>query len=272
MQAKKEHFDVKLITGQELSVRPSELSVRLSGDMLSVCLRDLSPVAPPGCSTGEGAGHLEWETGSEWSEESECSQSFCCHTCTFESIVKVYTVAARPNWLEELQGSGFIVDGNRIITNAHCVADEVHIMVRKHGDRRKYFARVVAVGNECDLALLTIDSQEFWKDTQPLTFGGIPNLQDTVSVVGYPNGKFSLSVGVVSRIELQPYMPGAASLLVIQVDAAIYPGCSGGPAIINKEVVGVVFQCMLAAQGGIGGFIIPVPIILHFLDDVERNV
>ena len=39
-----------------------------------------------------------------------------------------------------------------------------------------------------------------------------------------------------------------------------------------EEVVGVVFQCMLAAQGGIGGFIIPVPIILHFLDDVERNV
>ena len=171
----------------------------------------------------------------------------------------------------ESTGSGFIVDGNRIITNAHCVADQAHVMVRKHGDPRKYSARVVAVGHECDLALLTTDSAEFWEGTQPLTFGGIPNLQDPVAVVGYPTGgdNISVSVGVVSRVEPQQYVHGAASLLAIQIDAAINPGNSGGPAVLNKEVVGVAFQSLEGAENI--GFIIPVPIIQHFLDDVERN-
>lgn len=60
---------------------------------------------------------------------------------TFESIIKVYTVAASPNWFmpwqtkqqRESTGSGFIISGNRIITNAHCVADQAHVIVRKHG-------------------------------------------------------------------------------------------------------------------------------------------
>ena len=144
-------------------------------------------------------------------------------------------------------------------------------MVRKHGDPRKYSARVVAVGHECDLALLTTDSAEFWEGTQPLTFGGIPNLQDPVAVVGYPTGgdNISVSVGVVSRVEPQQYVHGAASLLAIQIDAAINPGNSGGPAVLNKEVVGVAFQSLEGAENI--GFIIPVPIIQHFLDDVERN-
>lgn len=78
-----------------------------------------------------------------------------CHQ-SIESIIKVYTVAASPNWFmpwqtkqqRESTGSGFIVEGNRIITNAHCVADQAHVMIRKHGDPKKYSARVVAVGHE----------------------------------------------------------------------------------------------------------------------------
>jgi S1-C subfamily serine protease len=134
-------------------------------------------------------------------------------TQAFESIIKVYTVAASPNWFmpwqtkqqRESTGSGFIVSGKRIITNAHCVADQAHVIVRKHGDPKKYTARVVAVGHECDLALLTTDAPEFWEGTTPLELGGIPNLQDPVAVVGYPTGgdNISVSVGVVSRVEPQ---------------------------------------------------------------------
>lgn len=91
---------------------------------------------------------------------------------------------------------------------------------------------------QCDLALLTTDSTEFWENTEPLKLGGIPNLQDPVAVVGYPTGgdNISVSVGVVSRVEPQQYVHGAASLLAIQIDAAINPGNSGGPAIMNHEV------------------------------------
>ena len=188
-------------------------------------------------------------------------------------------MAASPNWFmpwqtkqqRESTGSGFIVEGKRIITNAHCVADQAHVMVRKHGDPRKYSAKVVAVGHECDLAVLTTDSEEFWEGTVPLRLGGIPNLQDPVAVVGYPTGgdNMSVSVGVVSRVEPQQYVHGATSLLAIQIDAAINPGNSGGPAIMNNEVVGVAFQSLDGAENI--GFIIPVPIITHFLQDVERS-
>ena len=41
-------------------------------------------------------------------------------------------------------------------------------MIRKHGDPTKYTARVLAVGHECDLALLTTDAEEFWEGTLPL--------------------------------------------------------------------------------------------------------
>jgi len=171
----------------------------------------------------------------------------------------------------ESTGSGFIIEGRRIITNAHCVADQSHVTVRKHGDPTKYTARVVAVGHECDLAVLTTDSDEFWASTQPLQFGGIPELQDPVAVVGYPTGgdNISVSVGVVSRVEPQQYVHGATSLLAIQIDAAINPGNSGGPAMMSNRVVGVAFQSLEGAENI--GFIIPVPIIQHFLEDVKRN-
>lgn len=73
------------------------------------------------------------------------------------------------------------------------------------GDPKKYTARVIAVGHECDLALLTTDAPEFWEGTTALELGGIPNLQDPVAVVGYPTGgdNISVSVGVVSRVEPQ---------------------------------------------------------------------
>jgi len=89
--------------------------------------------------------------------------------------------------------------------------------------------------------------------------------------VGYPTGgdNISVSVGVVSRVEPQQYVHGATSLLAIQIDAAINPGNSGGPAIMNNEVVGVAFQSLDGAENI--GFIIPVPIIQHFLEDVRRN-
>jgi len=59
-------------------------------------------------------------------------------------------------------------------------------------------------------------------------------------------------------------------LLAIQIDAAINPGNSGGPALDDKNrVVGVAFQALQGADNI--GYIIPVPIINHFLEDYMRN-
>ena len=84
--------------------------------------------------------------------------------------------------------AGFVIPGRRIVTNAHVVADHTFVLVRKHGSPTKYKAEVQAVGHECDLALLTVESEEFWDGVNSLELGDIPFLQEAVAVVGYPQG------------------------------------------------------------------------------------
>lgn len=84
--------------------------------------------------------------------------------------------------------SGFVISGRRILTNAHVVADHTFVLVRKHGSPTKYRAHVQAVGHECDLAILVVENEEFWEGMNCLELGDIPFLQESVAVVGYPQG------------------------------------------------------------------------------------
>jgi S1-C subfamily serine protease len=81
-----------------------------------------------------------------------------------------------------------VIAGQRILTNAHVVANQTFVLVRKHGTSTKYRAEVEAVGHECDLALLKVPNEDFWEGMDPLEFGEIPQLQEQVAVVGYPQG------------------------------------------------------------------------------------
>eukprot|EP00899_Mesostigma_viride_P010039 jgi/Mesvir1/19036/Mv12800-RA.1 len=196
-----------------------------------------------------------------------------------QSVVKLFVTSTSPNyampWQMKYQtkstASGFVIAGRRIITNAHAVSHQMLIMVRKHGHARKYIARVLACGAECDLALLTVNEEEFWDDIEHLELGDVPHLQEVVTVVGYPTGGDSVSVtkGVVSRLNLQQYSHASFHLLAIQIDAAINAGNSGGPALQGEKVAGVAFETLLDAENI--GYIIPVPVIEHFLRDVDNN-
>lgn len=77
--------------------------------------------------------------------------------------------------------------------------------MKRRGDDQKFLARVLALGVDCDMALLTVDDDAFWEGVEPLEFGPLPRLQDNVAVVGYPIGgdSISVTVGVVSRIEVR---------------------------------------------------------------------
>ncbi|KYR00305.1 hypothetical protein DLAC_03474 [Tieghemostelium lacteum] len=196
-----------------------------------------------------------------------------------DPIIKVFSVLTSPNhfipWQmkpqREVTGSGFAISGRRILTNAHVVADQTSIMLAKFGNANKYAARVIASAHEYDLALLTVDDEEFWRDLPALEFGDIPDLQDLITVIGFPTGGSNICVtqGVVSRIDLQPYAHSETKLLSIQIDAAINPGNSGGPALKDGKVVGIAFQNLVGASSV--GFIIPVPVINRFLRDIEMN-
>ncbi|MCH9741213.1 MAG: S1C family serine protease, partial [Epsilonproteobacteria bacterium] len=195
------------------------------------------------------------------------------------SIVKIYTVSKHPNYLEpwnsttkRSNGSGSIISGNRILTNAHVVANETFLEVKKYGDTKRYQAKVLEVSHETDLALLEVEDKNFFNDTKPLSFGKLPKIQDKVTVYGYPMGgnTISVSTGIVSRIEHNLYAHSRQSFLSIQIDAAINPGNSGGPTISEGKIVGVVMQGITFSQNI--GYMVPVDVIQHFLKDVEDGV
>jgi S1-C subfamily serine protease len=164
------------------------------------------------------------------------------------------------------------ISGKRIMTNAHVVSNATFITVVKEGDPTPWEARVLHVAHDCDLAILGVYDEKFFEGTKPLEFGGIPALESTVSAYGYPIGgdRLSVTTGVVSRIDFQPYSHSEVdSHLAIQIDAAINPGNSGGPVMQNGKVVGVAFQGFSGAVAQNVGYMIPTPVVRRFLQDVE---
>ena len=78
--------------------------------------------------------------------------------------------------------------------------------------------------------------------------------------------------GVVSRLEVTPYAHVSAELLGVQIDAAINSGNSGGPAFNGEgECVGIAFQSMKSEDADGIGYVIPTPVIDHFISDYEKN-
>ncbi|CAN6845374.1 unnamed protein product [Brassica oleracea] len=168
----------------------------------------------------------------------------------------------------------FMIGDGKLLTNAHCVEHDTQVKVKRRGDDRKYVAKVLVRGVDCDIALLSVESEDFWKGAEPLRLGHLPRLQDSVTVVGYPLGGDTISVtkGVVSRIEVTSYAHGSSDLLGIQIDAAINPGNSGGPAFNDQgECIGVAFQVYRSEETENIGYVIPTTVVSHFLTDYERN-
>ena len=196
-------------------------------------------------------------------------------------VVKVFSTMVKPHYSmpwqmcheEKSTASGFVIEGRRILTNAHAVAYYSSVRVRKYGDARKATAHVVAMGHDCDLALLEVHDSWFWEGLEgaELPFGDLPELQADVTVVGFPLGGDNISVtsGVISRMDYLDYVHGSEKLLAIQIDAAINAGNSGGPAFHAERVVGVAFQAL--DEGENIGYIIPLEVVRHFLREVDRS-
>ncbi|KNA12643.1 hypothetical protein SOVF_124150 isoform A [Spinacia oleracea] len=198
------------------------------------------------------------------------------------AVVKVYCTHTAPDyslpWQKQRQytstGSAFMIGDGKLLTNAHCVEHYTQVKVKRRGDDTKYVAKVLARGVDCDIALLSVENEKFWKGAEPLRLGRLPHLQDSVTVVGYPLGGDTISVtkGVVSRIEVTSYAHGSSDLLGIQIDAAINPGNSGGPAFNDQgECIGVAFQVLRSDDTENIGYVIPTTVVSHFLADYERN-
>jgi len=192
------------------------------------------------------------------------------------SVVKVFSTMRYPDpykpWTKQAPvdatGSGVIIEGKRILTNAHVVqyASQVQVQANEAGD--KMAATVVAIAPGIDLAVLKLEDESFFESRPPIARASrLPEIKDTVLAYGYPTGGSSLSItkGIVSRIEFVAYKFPVSGLR-IQIDAAINPGNSGGPAIAGDKMIGLAFR-KLNGDDNIG-YIIPNEEVELFLQDI----
>ena len=206
-----------------------------------------------------------------------CMTIFSEDVAVKKALVKVYTSHQLFDYLSPWQygqsanstATGFIIDGERIITNAHAVLNSKFLQVRKEGDSKKYKAVVKFTSEEYDLALVEIEDKSFFNGTVPLKLGTLPEIQEKLTVYGYPLGgdKLSTTQGIVSRMEHNTYTLTNRKFLIGQTDAAINSGNSGGPVVSKGKVVGVAFAGLNSADNI--GYFIPVNILNNFLEDIK---
>jgi S1-C subfamily serine protease len=169
---------------------------------------------------------------------------------------------------QEMSGTGFLIAGQRIMTNAHMVRHASQIYVQPDKSDQQYPAIVEFVSQDIDLAILKLEDPAILQGLEPLPFNdGLPVIRSEVTVYGYPLGGNQLSVtkGIVSRVEYSQYELFRAALRM-QIDAAVNKGNSGGPVLSNGKVVGVVFSGLGGADNI--GYVIPSDEVKVFLDDV----
>ena len=192
------------------------------------------------------------------------------------AVVKIFSTMRYPDvgrpWTKQAPsdatGTGVVIEGHRILTNAHVVlyASQIQVQANQEGD--KYAAHVLAVAPGIDLAVLQLDDAAFFDRHAPLERSPtLPEIKDSVLAYGFPVGGTSLSItkGIVSRIEFAAYN-ATTSGLRIQIDAAINPGNSGGPATVGDKMIGLAFSHLGNAQSI--GYIIPNEEIDLFLKDI----
>ena len=164
-------------------------------------------------------------------------------------------------------GSGFIIDANgSIVTNAHVVAGATRVSVAMR-DGKTFPAKVLGIDEQNDLAVLKIDAPGL--PTAPLGNSDDIIIGEWAIAIGNPYGFLlgntepSVTAGVISatgRNLIGQVDGGGAYLDMIQTDASIYPGNSGGP-LVNADgvVIGVNASIYSPSGGSVGlGFAIPI--------------
>jgi serine protease Do len=156
-------------------------------------------------------------------------------------------------------GSGFIIDRKGIVvTNYHVVEGQRRVFVTTN-DNKVYAAKVVRESPEEDLAILEIESPI--KEFHHLKLGDSDSIDvaESVIAIGNPFGfSFTVTSGIISAVgRTTPDGKGG----MIQTDAAVNPGNSGGPLInMLGEVVGINTMIYTTRAGGFIGVAFAVPV------------
>jgi putative serine protease PepD len=199
-------------------------------------------------------------------------------------LIRTVYAAASPSVASvrtsEGSGTGFLVDSNgTMVTNAHVVGNNKQVQVRFNDKGAYHDAQVLSVDASTDLAALKIDPSDA-QGIRPLELADSDKVQvgDSAVAIGYPLGlDRTTTAGIVSGLDRSVDSPNGFSIdKVIQTDAPVNPGNSGGPLLNAKgQVIGVNSQIATAAGGGEGNigiaFAIPANTVKSVLPDLENG-
>ncbi len=192
------------------------------------------------------------------------------------SIVKIHSQRRSPDfarpWMkgntQDVTGSGAVIEGKRILTNAHVVLYGSRVLVQPDRSTERIPATVEAIAPGIDLAVLKLTDEKIFDSLPALPLDhDLPKIKNKVNAYGYPEGGEQLSVteGIISRVEYVAYGESEVGMR-IQVDAPVNRGNSGGPAVADGKIVGLVFSMIRTANDI--GYLIPAEEIQMFLDDI----
>lgn len=190
-------------------------------------------------------------------------------------------------YTQEITGTGtgiVMTEDGYIITNAHVIyttdynAGEAKSASVLFSDKKEYEAKIIAYDVETDLAVLKVDETGF----TPATFGNSDELRvgELVIAVGNPLGFElfgSVTSGIVSALNREISI-NEKNMTLIQTDAAINSGNSGGP-LLNScgQVIGINSAKMSSSYGSGNasveglGFAIPINDAKIIIDDLINN-
>ena len=185
-------------------------------------------------------------------------------TATQPDAASSFPTTQAPAPVQQALGSGFVIDkAGHIVTNYHVIegADEIEV---SFSNQDTLTAKLVGSDPSTDIAVLRVEASS--RGLTPLDFGDSNDVRvgDTVVAIGNPFGLArSASAGIVSAVQERTITApnGYPIDHVIQTDAAINSGNSGGPLLNDRgEVIGVNSQISTAdgSRGNVGiGFAVP---------------
>jgi len=158
------------------------------------------------------------------------------------SVVTITATVSNANGNGRVVGTGLVLTSNgEILTNAHVVEGATEVVVRFAGETEPRIAKVLATDVGNDLALIKVDATGLIVAT--FAKPGSVNIGDSVIAIGYAlalDGGPTVTSGIVSAMKRTIETETGALNSLIQTDAAISSGNSGGPLVnLQGEVVGI---------------------------------
>ncbi|MCO4754590.1 MAG: trypsin-like peptidase domain-containing protein [Bacteriovoracaceae bacterium] len=198
------------------------------------------------------------------------------------SVVNVSNIRVSDNFfygkveVPQGSGSGFIWnDQGHIVTNFHVVQGGDNFVVTFHDDSKQYKAEVVGVAPKKDIAVLKL--KEMPKVLKPVSIGSSKDLLvgQSALALGNPFGlDHSISKGIISALGRKIQGVGGVKIHdMIQTDAAINQGNSGGPLLNSKgELIGMNTMIFSTSGSSSGlGFAVPVDTIKRFVPQLIKH-